>query len=54
LIYPAKEVKAHGARRLINGDFQEGEAWWWSDDSLITAWQCVDGHQQGWNRPDWW
>lgn len=29
LIYPRKEVKAHGARRLIEGDFQEGNRWWW-------------------------
>ncbi|KRO90703.1 MAG: bifunctional orotidine 5'-phosphate decarboxylase/orotate phosphoribosyltransferase, partial [cyanobacterium BACL30 MAG-120619-bin27] len=25
LIYPRKEVKAHGARRLIEGDFEEGD-----------------------------
>jgi uridine monophosphate synthetase len=37
LIYPRKEVKAHGARRLIEGDFKEGDQVVVVDDILITG-----------------
>ncbi|QNI71005.1 bifunctional orotidine-5'-phosphate decarboxylase/orotate phosphoribosyltransferase [Cyanobium sp. NS01] len=37
LIYPRKEVKAHGARRLIEGDFEEGDLVVVVDDILITG-----------------
>ena len=37
LIYPRKEVKAHGARRLIEGDFNEGDVVALVDDILITG-----------------
>ncbi|NDC13812.1 MAG: orotate phosphoribosyltransferase [Synechococcaceae bacterium WB9_2_170] len=37
LIYPRKEVKAHGARRLIEGDFNEGDHVVVVDDILITG-----------------
>ena len=37
LIYPRKEVKAHGARRLIEGDFNEGDTVVVVDDILITG-----------------
>ncbi|TWB93249.1 uridine monophosphate synthetase [Synechococcus sp. Ace-Pa] len=43
LIYPRKEVKAHGARRLIEGDFQEGESVVVVDDILITGGSVLDG-----------
>lgn len=43
LIYPRKEVKAHGARRLIEGDFQEGENIVVVDDILITGGSVLEG-----------
>ncbi|MCP9809414.1 bifunctional orotidine-5'-phosphate decarboxylase/orotate phosphoribosyltransferase [Cyanobium sp. HWJ4-Hawea] len=43
LIYPRKEVKAHGARRLIEGDFYEGEQVVVVDDILITGGSVMGG-----------
>jgi uridine monophosphate synthetase len=43
LIYPRKEVKAHGARRLIEGDFQEGETAVVVDDILISGGSVLEG-----------
>ena len=43
LIYPRKEVKAHGARRLIEGDFEEGDRVVVVDDILITGGSVLDG-----------
>ncbi len=43
LIYPRKEVKAHGARRLIEGDFEEGDLVVVVDDVLITGGSVLDG-----------
>jgi uridine monophosphate synthetase len=43
LIYPRKEVKAHGARRLIEGDFLEGETVVVIDDILITGGSVLEG-----------
>ncbi|MFN9545493.1 MAG: bifunctional orotidine-5'-phosphate decarboxylase/orotate phosphoribosyltransferase [Cyanobacteriota bacterium] len=43
LIYPRKEVKAHGARRLIEGDFQEGENVVVVDDILISGGSVLEG-----------
>jgi uridine monophosphate synthetase len=43
LIYPRKEVKAHGARRLIEGDFNEGEVVVVVDDILITGGSVLEG-----------
>ncbi|MBC1260874.1 bifunctional orotidine-5'-phosphate decarboxylase/orotate phosphoribosyltransferase [Synechococcus sp. BSF8S] len=43
LIYPRKEVKAHGARRLIEGDFEEGETVVVVDDILITGGSVLEG-----------
>jgi len=43
LIYPRKEVKAHGARRLIEGDFQEGDQVVVVDDILITGGSVLEG-----------
>ena len=43
LIYPRKEVKAHGARRLIEGDFVEGDVVALVDDILITGGSLLEG-----------
>lgn len=43
LIYPRKEVKAHGARRLIEGDFEEGDLVVVVDDILITGGSVMEG-----------
>jgi uridine monophosphate synthetase len=43
LIYPRKEVKAHGARRLIEGDFVEGDRVVVVDDILITGGSVLEG-----------
>ena len=43
LIYPRKEVKAHGARRLIEGDFDEGDRVVVVDDILITGGSVLEG-----------
>ncbi|MEB3352637.1 MAG: orotate phosphoribosyltransferase, partial [Cyanobacteriota bacterium] len=43
LIYPRKEVKAHGARRLIEGDFEEGDTVVVVDDILITGGSVLEG-----------
>ncbi|MCX5948549.1 MAG: bifunctional orotidine-5'-phosphate decarboxylase/orotate phosphoribosyltransferase [Cyanobacteria bacterium] len=43
LIYPRKEVKAHGARRLIEGDFLEGDVVALVDDILITGGSLLEG-----------
>jgi uridine monophosphate synthetase len=43
LIYPRKEVKAHGARRLIEGDFEERDLVVVVDDILITGGSVLEG-----------
>ncbi|MBM5826880.1 MAG: bifunctional orotidine-5'-phosphate decarboxylase/orotate phosphoribosyltransferase [Cyanobacteria bacterium M_surface_7_m2_040] len=43
LIYPRKEVKAHGARRLIEGDFEPGDVVAVVDDILITGGSVLEG-----------
>ena len=43
LIYPRKEVKAHGARRLIEGDFNDGDHVVVVDDILITGGSVLEG-----------
>ncbi|MFM8936371.1 MAG: bifunctional orotidine-5'-phosphate decarboxylase/orotate phosphoribosyltransferase [Vulcanococcus sp.] len=43
LIYPRKEVKAHGARRLIEGDFNNGDTVVVVDDILITGGSVLEG-----------
>lgn len=43
MIFPRKEVKAHGARRLIEGDYKAGETIVVIDDILITGNSAVEG-----------
>jgi uridine monophosphate synthetase len=43
MIFPRKEVKAHGTRRLIEGQFQEGEMVVLIDDVLITGKSVLEG-----------
>ena len=43
LIYPRKEVKAHGTRRLVEGEFNDGETVAVVDDVLITGGSVLDG-----------
>jgi uridine monophosphate synthetase len=43
LIYPRKEVKAHGARRLIEGDFEDRDLVVVVDDILITGNSVLEG-----------
>ena len=43
LIYPRKEVKAHGTRRLVEGEFREGEMVAVVDDILITGGSVLEG-----------
>jgi uridine monophosphate synthetase len=43
LLYPRKEIKAHGARRQIEGDFEDGDVVVVVDDILITGGSVLDG-----------
>jgi uridine monophosphate synthetase len=43
MIYPRKEVKAHGTRRVIEGHFEPGETILVVDDVLITGKSIVEG-----------
>lgn len=46
MIYPRKEVKAHGTRRLIEGNFQPGEKVVVVDDILITGKSARQGAEK--------
>jgi uridine monophosphate synthetase len=46
LIFPRKEVKAYGARRLIEGNFEAGETIVVVDDILISGKSAVEGAQK--------
>ncbi|MGK7945078.1 MAG: bifunctional orotidine-5'-phosphate decarboxylase/orotate phosphoribosyltransferase [Microcystaceae cyanobacterium] len=46
MIYPRKEVKAHGTRRLIEGIFEAGETVVVIDDILITGNSIVKGAEK--------
>lgn len=46
MIYPRKEVKAHGTRRLIEGIFEEGETVVVIDDILITGKSILEGAEK--------
>ncbi|OLP18544.1 orotidine 5'-phosphate decarboxylase [Leptolyngbya sp. 'hensonii'] len=43
MIYPRKEVKAHGTRRLVEGNFQPGETVVVVDDILISGNSAIEG-----------
>ena len=43
MIFPRKEVKAHGTRRVIEGSFKEGEKVVVVDDILITGKSIIEG-----------
>jgi uridine monophosphate synthetase len=43
MIFPRKEVKAHGTRRLIEGNFQPGERVVVVDDVLISGNSAIEG-----------
>jgi uridine monophosphate synthetase len=43
MIYPRKEVKAHGTRRLVEGHFESGETALVIDDVLITGKSVLEG-----------
>lgn len=46
MIYPRKEVKAHGTRRLIEGNFNPGEKVVVIDDILITGKSVIEGAEK--------
>ncbi|MDJ0529060.1 MAG: bifunctional orotidine-5'-phosphate decarboxylase/orotate phosphoribosyltransferase, partial [Microcystis sp. M53600_WE12] len=43
MIFPRKEVKAHGTRRVIEGNFQVGETVVVVDDILISGKSAIEG-----------
>ena len=46
LIFPRKEVKAYGARRLIEGNYESGETIVVVDDILISGKSAIEGAQK--------
>lgn len=46
MIYPRKEVKAHGTRRLIEGHFEVGETVAIVDDILISGKSAIEGAEK--------
>lgn len=46
MIFPRKEVKAHGTRRLIEGNFHPGETVVVVDDILISVKSAMEGAQK--------
>jgi uridine monophosphate synthetase len=46
MIYPRKEVKAHGTRRLIEGNFHPGETVVVVDDILISGKSAMEGAEK--------
>ncbi len=46
MIFPRKEVKAHGTRRLIEGHFEPGETIVVVDDILISGKSAMEGAQK--------
>jgi uridine monophosphate synthetase len=46
MIFPRKEVKAHGTRRVIEGNFQPGETVVVVDDILISGKSVMEGAEK--------
>jgi uridine monophosphate synthetase len=46
MIYPRKEVKAHGTRRVIEGNFHPGETVVVVDDILISGKSAIEGAEK--------
>jgi uridine monophosphate synthetase len=46
MIYPRKEVKAHGTRRLIEGNYHPGEKVVVVDDILISGKSAIEGAEK--------
>lgn len=46
MIFPRKEVKAHGTRRVIEGNFQVGETVVVVDDILISGKSAIEGAEK--------
>jgi uridine monophosphate synthetase len=46
MIFPRKEVKAHGTRRLIEGNFSAGEIVVVVDDILISGKSAIEGAEK--------
>ena len=46
MIFPRKEVKAHGTRRLIEGNFHPGETVVVVDDILISGKSAMEGAEK--------
>ena len=46
MIYPRKEVKAHGTRRVIEGHFEAGETVVMIDDILISGNSAIEGAEK--------
>jgi uridine monophosphate synthetase len=46
MIFPRKEVKAHGTRRLVEGEFHGGEQVVVVDDILISGKSAIEGAQK--------
>ncbi len=46
MIFPRKEVKAHGTRRLVEGQFEPGETVVVVDDILITGRSVIEGAEK--------
>jgi uridine monophosphate synthetase len=46
MIFPRKEVKAHGTRRLVEGNFNPGETAVVIDDILISGKSAIEGAQK--------
>lgn len=46
MIYPRKEVKAHGTRRVVEGNFYQGEKVVVVDDILITGKSAIEGAEK--------
>ncbi|HEY9705228.1 MAG TPA: bifunctional orotidine-5'-phosphate decarboxylase/orotate phosphoribosyltransferase, partial [Allocoleopsis sp.] len=46
MIFPRKEVKAHGTRRLIEGNFNPGEKVVIVEDILITGKSAMEGAEK--------